>query len=155
MRHDGGMTANLLAPGIPLPSQGSSAVRLTAQEITARMRVFLESVAAQKRYVYYSTLIQGFAVKQSRDPKAICYPDINGIREAALEQFNEEDAAAGRPFVSSVVLEARGEAMLPRQPFFDALAKARGVPVRTEEEKREAHLREFEAAKAHWNSNIT
>lgn len=121
-------------------------MRLTEAEIKARMRFFLEQVASHQRYVTYSTLVEGFRNKPKKG--LMHYPEIVRIRAEALEEFNRSDADAGRPFVTSVVLEA-GEAMLPRKPYFVALAVARSIEIRTPEQAREAHAREYEAAHAY------
>jgi hypothetical protein len=143
-----------LAPDVPRPSEGASENQLTREDIKRRMRRYLELVALSKTYVFHSYLTEGF----TKWPKAgkPNYPDIDEIRDEALREFNEDDAKAGRPFVTAVLLEATTkDKMLPRPAFFEALARLKGIEV-TKDNAKEVHLREFEAAKLYpWESKDT
>jgi hypothetical protein len=132
-----------LAPNVPRPSAGASDRKLSDDEIRLRIRRFLEEVAQAQTYVHRSALTEGFVTKPRPDVNH--YRNLINLRDKALSAFNAQDAAAGRPFVTSVVLNPRN--LEPDARFFEDLARARSVRLDTEEEKREAHLHEFEAAK--------
>jgi hypothetical protein len=68
------------------------------------------------------------------------------LRDQAFAEFDEQDFAAGRPLLTSVVLD--GKTMRPQKFFFRQLERYRGVVAKTAEEKDAAHLVEFNAAKA-------
>jgi hypothetical protein len=137
-------TYQLLAPHIPLPSTGASETQLPREEIKRRMRTYLEMVAASGWFVYHSYLTLGFAKKGKRSEPH--YPDIDSVRDEALQEFNQDDAKAGRPLVTAVLLDAKQEEMLPRKHFFEALERLKGIEV-TNANAKALHLQELLAAR--------
>lgn len=73
-------------------------------------------------------------------------PSNTETRNAAIADSDAQDVAAGRPLLSSVVLDPA--TMLPRRSFFKVLCARDAVEAKTKEEKGRLHAQEYERALA-------
>lgn len=70
------------------------------------------------------------------------------VRNAAMADSDDQDQAAGRPLLTSVVID--GVAMMPtRKSYFSAIEKRDKVTLKTDEDKWVAFKREHERAMAY------
>lgn len=73
-------------------------------------------------------------------------PTNTEVRNAAIADSDAQDVAAGRPLLTSVVVDP--VTMLPRKGFFRVLCERDAVEAKTEEDKARLHTQEYHRALA-------
>jgi hypothetical protein len=110
----------------------------------AKARAFLESVAKRRILITYQELANALQILPPQS--------IHRVTEA-LERLMEEDAAADRPFIASLVI-SKARAGLPGPGFFDCarrLGRVAGDP--DGKDARTFHATELNAVFACWGGS--
>lgn len=102
---------------------------------------FLEDKARRKRTIYYSELVEQFGLP-ALDGAWVGHP-----LERAFDTLDREDAAAGRPFRTSMVISK--EKNMPGDGYFKSLFELKGVSAKSEKQRLEAFSQELIAAMNH------
>ena len=113
----------------------------TPETLARRLRAHLQAVATQRLPITYQEAAKGLLLAPPNT--------IHQVTEA-LEQLMAEDAAAGRPFIATMVIsKARGG--LPAPGFFDCAARLGRFPSdATGPDAGVFHAVELNAALAFW-----
>jgi hypothetical protein len=99
---------------------------------------FLEDKARRRRTIYYSDLVTQFGLA-SLDGAWVGHPLAR-----AFDTLDREDAEAGRPFHTSVVISK--EKNMPGDGYFKSLSELKGVHAKSEKQRLEAFSQELSAA---------
>lgn len=102
---------------------------------------FLEDRAKRKRTVYYSELVTQFGL-----------PPLEGgwmghPLERAFDALDKEDAAANRPFRTSMVISKDNN--IPGNGYFKSLFDLKGISAKSEKQRIAAFSQELTAAMNH------
>lgn len=106
-----------------------------------KLAKFLEDKARRKRTIYYSELATQFGL-----------PPLDGAwvghpLARAFDALDREDAEAGRPFRTSMVISR--EKNMPGDGYFKSLSQLKGVHAKSEKQRLEVFSQELSAAMNH------
>ncbi len=109
-----------------------------------KLAEYLDGIAKKGKTVFYSELVKQFDLPPL-DEAWTSHP-----LSAAFDRLDKEDAEAGRPFRTSVVIAK--ELNRPGDGFFKSLAELKGKRARSEKQKLELFINEFrDAVKFPWS----